>query len=237
MDKIAWPQLDRKWPQYWEHVHAKRGQVRLFLHRMRAGGEPCEANHSFHGYYDRFWEQSPDPENAKLFEERRPAYFAQGYEGRPPQMCFTNPELVQEIVRDARRYFDSAAKGHCGVAAGDYFAVVPEDNDQWCKCARCRARLNESTRKKFFTNDTASDLVLGFVNEVARQVGESHPGKYIATLGYCAYAYPPQFGSSAESVGSLLRKKARIPRSYRGSRSQGRRSFSLQDISAAMAEI
>ena len=44
-------------------------------------------------------------------------------------------------------------------------------------------------------------------------------------------------GSSAESVGGLLRKKARIPRSYRGSRSQGRRSFSLQDISAAMAEI
>ena len=108
-------------------------------------------------------------------------------------MCFTNPDLVQERVKDARRYFDTGDMGHCGVAAGDYFAVVPEDSNQWCRCARCQAKLDTRAGKKFFSNDTASDLVFGFVNEVAREVGRSHPGKCIATLGYWDYAYPPHF--------------------------------------------
>ena len=193
MDAIAWPQLDKKWPQYWDHIHAKRGQVRLFLHRMRAGGEPYAANHAFHGYYNRFWAQSENAENAKLFEGHRPELFASGYEGTPAQMCFTNPELVQETVADARRYFDGHGLNHCGVAAGDYFAVVPEDNNSWCKGSRCQAKLNLSSTNEQFTNDRASDLVFGFVNQVARQVGESHPDKTIATLGYWSYAYPPQF--------------------------------------------
>ncbi len=37
-----------------------------------------------------------------LFEGRHADWFAQGYEGTPPQMCYTNPGLIQQVAQDAR---------------------------------------------------------------------------------------------------------------------------------------
>jgi len=204
VEVVAYPEFAGK------SVHAKTALVRLFLHRMRLGGEPYHCNHSFYGYYDRFWARNP--KKPDVFEGAHPDWFAQGYgkkpspikeEGKkyprtyyekPPQMCFTNEEFIHQVVRDARNYFDGKGAAPGSRAVGDYFPLVPMDNRLWCKCAACRALLKpEAERGKGqFSNDQASDYVFAFVNQVAREIKKSHPDKLLAAAAYATYAYPPE---------------------------------------------
>lgn len=98
----------------------RRGEILIYLYRMRHGGEKCHANHSLYGYYERFWEKNPN--NPTVFVEKKPDWFAQGvplikvlpdwyphpgYEDQmPSQLCYTSPGLIQQQVQDARDYFD-----------------------------------------------------------------------------------------------------------------------------------
>jgi len=155
--------------------------ARLYVRRMRQGGSAYDANHSFEGYPARFAEEHPD-------------WFAQDQnQGEPPQLCYTNPGVIDQVVADARRYFDTGEVPPRSVAAGDFFALVPMDNADWCRCERCRAQiLSEPTRGYPNTsNDTASDYIFGFINRVAREVGKTHPDKWLAALAFNRYAYPP----------------------------------------------
>ena len=191
LDAMGYPALKKRFPNRWHYIHAKRGVNRLFLHRMRMGGQRYQANHSFYGYYDRFWEKNPKaPEQ---FVGKRPEWFARGYPGRPPQMCYTNEAFIQQVVQDARDYFDGKGKKPRAVAFGDFFALVPMDNSSYCKCPKCRALMNQDEADSpFFSNGYASDYVFGFANQVAKAIKKSHPGKYLATLAYAKYAYYPK---------------------------------------------
>jgi len=204
VEAIAYPELAGK------PVHARNRLTRLFLHRMRLGGEPFHCCHSFYGYYDRFWARNP--KKPGVFESAHPDWFAQGYgekpspikeEGKrypktyyekPPQMCFTNEGFIQQVVRDARNYFDGKGVAPGSRAEGDYFPLVPMDNRLWCKCDACQALLKpEAERGKGqFSNDQASDYIFTFVNRVAREVRKSHPDKFLSAAAYANYAYPPQ---------------------------------------------
>ncbi|OIO91400.1 MAG: hypothetical protein AUJ92_16640 [Armatimonadetes bacterium CG2_30_59_28] len=121
----------------------------LWWHRLRLGGEAYSLNHSFYGYYDRFLKDHPN-------------WFAQGYTGKPPQLCFTHPELIQQAVQGARGFFDGKGSKAGAQAAGNYFGLVPMDNGAWCKCDRCRPLwLDQSVRAPGqFTNDKASDYCI-----------------------------------------------------------------------------
>jgi len=165
--------------------------VRLYARRLRLGGQPYAANHSFYGYYDRFYERNPN--QPALFEAAHPDWFAQGYTGKPPQMCFTNPGFVRQVVQDARDYFDGKGAKPGAQASGDFFALVPMDNSAWCKCPACQAKLDPAQQSNpHFSNGIASDYVFGFANEVAREIRQSHPDKVLATLAYSSYAYYPE---------------------------------------------
>jgi len=147
--------------------------------RMRLGGTPMTINHSFYGYYDRYLTDHPD-------------WFAQGYTGKPPQMCFTNPEFIAQVVQDARDYFDGKGSKPGAAASGDIFGLVPMDNSSWCKCPRCQAELNASEKDNpQFNNGWASDYIYNFTNKIAREVGKTHPDKWIGQLAYSTYAYYP----------------------------------------------
>jgi len=152
----------------------------LFWHRMRIGGEPYQLNHSFYGYYDRFLKDHPD-------------WFAQGYQGEPPQLCYTNPAVVQQVTQDANDYFDGKGVKPGAQAAGNYFALLPMDNNSYCQCPNCKPLVPaEATRGKGqFFSDRASNYVFGFVNQVARSVHQTHPDKWISAGAYLDYAYPP----------------------------------------------
>ena len=192
LDRLAYPELLRWNGPGWNYTHAKRGVVRLFMHRMRVGGEPYGANHSFYGFYNRYWEKSADPNAAKLFVEKQPDWFAKGYEGQPPQMCYTNKKFIRQVVQDARDYYDGKGKLPGAVAAGDYFGLVPMDNVSYCKCSTCQKWFNrEDAENRQFSNGKWSDYVYEFVNQVARELRKSHPDKILSTLAYADNAYPP----------------------------------------------
>jgi hypothetical protein len=152
----------------------------LWKLRMRLGGEPFSASHSFYGYYSRFLKTHPE-------------WFAQGYEGQPPQMCYTNPGFVRQVVQDARDAFSGKGAPPGAMAMGDMFALCPMDNNQWCKCPTCQAALNRSEEaNKQFNNGRASEYIWGFVNRVAREVRKTHPKGRIVGLAYWEYAYAPK---------------------------------------------
>lgn len=193
IDQLGYPELRKRFPNRWEYIHAKRSMNRLFLHRMRLGGQKYQANHSFYGYYTRFWEKAADPKQAELFVERRPEFFAKGYEGRPPQMCYTNDAFIEQVIQDACDYFGGKGKKADAVAFGDFFALVPMDNGSWCKCDVCQAELNEASKNRFFSNGYASEYIFGFANKVARAIRASYPDKFLATLAYAQYACYPRW--------------------------------------------
>lgn len=156
-----------------------RQEMALFWARHKVGGERYNCNHSFYGYYDRFLKTHPE-------------FFAKGYEEQPPQMCYSNPGFIAQVIKDARDYFDGKGAPPGAVAAGDYFALVPMDNNFWCKCEECQSQLNPKRRNDFFSNGYASDYFFNFVNKVAGEIAKSHPKKFISTLAYWEYAYYPE---------------------------------------------
>jgi len=176
----------------------------LFAHRWRMGGQPYACNHSFEGYW-------------RLHLKDHPEWFAKGYDqnmpkDRPlnindaflkdyyPNMCYTDGGFISNVVNRARSFFDTGEKEPGEQAAGDYFALVPMDshgNDKFCQCPECQRLLhkeppcNKWRKQYFFFDDLASDYIFNFVNKVAREVGKTHPGKYLTILAYHQTYYPP----------------------------------------------
>ncbi len=167
----------------------------IFMSRLRFGGRAMEAGHTTGGYIRRFWDK---PKDATFFESYHPEFFAQGHRHTPParwQLCYMNPGLIQQVVRDARDYFDGK-----GMKAeewyynkGESFIIVPGDNCDYCKCPRCAALIKKIPTRGHAgnANDMISDYWFAFVNKVAREVKKSHPDKWIGTIAYSRYAYPP----------------------------------------------
>ena len=189
-EAAAYPELNKRFRGI-GYTLAKRGWNTLFRLRHREGGEPCFGNHSLYGYYRRFWEVEKGQE--KFFEGRYADWFAQGYEGRPPQMCYSNRGLVKQVAKDACEYFATGKIYPGSQAGGDCFCVEPMDNSRFCKCARCQKWLDDrDADSPFFTNGRHSDYFFQFVNEVARIVGKKYPDKRIVCLAYMTHGAPPR---------------------------------------------
>jgi hypothetical protein len=172
-----WPFLRGQWGEF------TRDQVHLYWRRLRQGGERWAGNHTFHR--STIQSRFSDPH----YQSRNPR--TQG-----SQLCYTSPKLIREVAQMARDYFDGRDPLPEGwKAVGDYFAMVPDDNINLCNCPACDALLRDrsSRRTGFFSSGEMSDYWFTFVNAVAREVGKTHPAKYIATLAYWSYALPPTF--------------------------------------------
>lgn len=177
---------DALWSGNWPFMKGQWGPVTqpeifLFWRRLRLGGEKWAGNHTF---------------NRKTFDTvfTDPEYQAQG-PGRGQQLCYTNPKLVHQVAQLACDYFDGKANAPEGwKAVGDYFALIPDDNEKFCRCERCQALLKSGRdmRTGQFSSGTVSNYFFSFVNAVAREVRTTHPDKYIATLAYWNYALPPR---------------------------------------------
>jgi hypothetical protein len=195
--EAAHPSLRRQYPNDGQFSAAQSNLVRLFALRMRNGGEVCRCNHSLYGYYSRFWEKSSS--QPELFVEKRPEMFAKGYEGQPPQMCYTSPELIKQLAQDARDYYDGKSTGRDqGIfwqpALPNLFPVEPMDNSSFCKCERCQAFFKESKEEEdVYSRGTHSDYFFRFINEVCKELNRTHPDKKIVTLAYMTHARMPSF--------------------------------------------
>jgi hypothetical protein len=178
-------------------------QLLLFRARLKVGGEKYESS-GFEGYYDRFWKKNP--EHPERFVATHPDWFGHDYppetlkrfNGQPPQLCFSNPEVIQLMVEEARAFFDGRGPAPGNNSDGDYFSMVPMDNRDWCRCPLCRPQFDPKKEthpernEGHFSNGYASDYWFTFVNKVAREVAKTHPHKYIATIAYADFAYHPE---------------------------------------------
>ncbi len=173
----SWPFLRGQWGDFTQE------QVYLYWRRIRLGGERWAGNHTFHRSTIK-----------TVFNDGE--YQCQNPRGLGSQLCYTNPKLVNQVVQMARDYFDGKGELPEGwKAMGGYFAIVPDDNISLCTCAACQELLqNRGNRKTgFFSSGEMSDYWFSFVNAVACEVRKTHPNKYIATLAYWSYAFPPDF--------------------------------------------
>ncbi len=151
----------------------------VWKYRMRLGGEPFWACHSYQGYYDRFLASYPE-------------WFALGYTSPPPQMCYTNQGFIEQSAKDAREYFTTGNSYPGAAIAGNNFGLVPQDNNSWCKCALCQSKLNASEASNpQFSNGKASNYFFEYVNKVAALARTSDKSKWLSTLAYADYAYYP----------------------------------------------
>jgi hypothetical protein len=172
-----WPFLRAQWGEF------TTDQVRLHWRRIRQGGEPWAANHTFHAATIKSHFQDPE------YQSRNPR-------SRGSQLCYTHPKLIQQVAQMARDYFDGRGELPAGwKAVGTYCALVPDDNMNLCTCSNCAALLGPRTARRtgFFSSGEMSDYWFTFVNAVAREVRRTHPDRFIATLAYWAYALPPGF--------------------------------------------
>ena len=174
------------WSGNWPFMKGQWGPVTqqeiwLFWRRLRLGGEKWAGNHTFHRKTVQ-----------EMFTD--PAYQAKG-PGEGTQLCYSSPRLVEKVAQMARDYFDSKQQTPEGwKAVGDYFAIVPDDNAKFCECGKCQALIESGRdmRTGQFSGGEVSNYFFTFVNAVAREVRKTHPDKYIATLAYWDYAYPPR---------------------------------------------
>lgn len=184
-----------------------------FKRRMKAQGRPSIASHSFYWFNDRFL----NPGSGR-FIRYRPELFAKGYHRKetankrpedvysewdphiaPPQMCYTEPALVEQTVEDARAYFDRGGYtnkysnvGWAGPIWGvDTYCLEPHDNESFCRCERCRS---EYRPERTVEHGVYSDYWFRFVNKVAAEIKKSHPKCKISTLAYgSGREAPPTF--------------------------------------------
>ncbi|MBT4820092.1 MAG: DUF4838 domain-containing protein [Lentisphaerae bacterium] len=183
----AYPRLTAIYTNERAFTAALRTQNRLFQHRMKAGGDQRQCNHSFYTLYERFWHTGH-----KNFEEHHPEYFAHGYGGEePPQLCYSNPATVAQVVTDIRDYFDNGGfrkrwrtVGSLGYLWGkSFFALEPMDNSAFCRCDTCTPQF-ELERERPSQHST---YWFRFVNAVAREIKASHPDKAVSTLAYMTH--------------------------------------------------
>lgn len=185
-----------EWPIVKDQYMGANGEMQqLFVRRMRMGGRKWAANHAFTGYQDRFLKKNPN--RPEVFESYHPEYFAKGRNGGASerQFCYTNQAFIKQVAKDAVRYFKEGDIIADQIAIGDYFALVPLDNANWCACEECQKQLaldKENIVGSHFNCGTATHYIWNFVNNVAKEVKKEVPDKKLSALAYHVYAYLPE---------------------------------------------
>ncbi|MBM4037190.1 MAG: DUF4838 domain-containing protein, partial [Planctomycetes bacterium] len=101
-----------------------------------------------------------------------------------PGPCISNPEVVKIVIHKCREFFDKNPKELCislGMTDGGY-----------CECPACKAMDGPSLEINGRTSPK-SNRYYAFLNKVAKAIRESHPGRFIGTLGYAGADLPPSF--------------------------------------------
>jgi hypothetical protein len=123
------------------------------------------------------------------------AYHREKKTRRPTQLCTSNPELVQEVIKNMRAVLDADA----GIRI---IGLCPNDGSGFCECDECM-KLDEPGRpsvveinKRYVQLEEERCTALGrrfliFYNEVAKALRQTHPKVIVRSFAYNAYLAPP----------------------------------------------
>lgn len=130
-------------------------------------------NHSFSWLvpFDKYGEEHP--EYYALVDGERDTNTA----GGGPQLCVTNPEVIEIAAESAIRYIEE----HPGIKN---VSVSQADTDRYCRCEKCE-ELNER-------EGSPMGAQMAFVNAVAQRVEQIHPDVKVGTLAYWYTRKPPK---------------------------------------------
>ena len=92
------------------------------------------------------------------------------------QLCLTNPDVLRLAKEKVLRWIDE----HPDVPIID---VSQNDGNGACECEKCTAIVKEEGSQQ--------GTILRFVNAIADEVAQKHPGKWIETLAYAYSTNPP----------------------------------------------
>lgn len=118
--------------------------------------------------------------------ETHPEYFAMlnGQRVKPLgdryKMCTTNPAVIKMHADAAIKYFDNNPNSRA-------FSLSLTDSRGYCECENCKA-LDEPNNA---SDGILSRRILTYYNEVAKQVIEKYPDRYVCGYIYDCYLYPP----------------------------------------------
>ena len=187
-----------EWGLVSSRVPASSPDHHVFCLRLKMGGRRMLVTHSFEGWPERFWEKNPQLPN--VFEKKRPEFFAMNRDGsrNPNQMCFSSPELLEQVIKDARAFFDKGQTTHRAVSWSDEqeqpeaYVIAPRDTPVAdCQCPKCAARIDKGKWGPF-TSGRSSETWWDFANKVQKAINKSHPGRHIVAYAYFDYAYYPK---------------------------------------------
>ena len=165
-----------------------------------------ETNHSIYSIIYRYWGKAFSPSLAKLFIEKRPEYFAKGYEGKsapsalkmqypndpdlPPQLCTSSAGVVEYFATVAAKAFHGEHVEGTHMAAIPrmagkpfYYPIQEDDSSAWCQCDKCI----EAQRRL----GSYGEVHFDWVNRIAAVAARKESGLGVSTLAYSAsLAYP-----------------------------------------------
>ena len=100
------------------------------------------------------------------------------------QFCTTDPEVLEIVVARCRATFDEKPRRQ-------EVSLSPNDNTKFCECARCTA-LDTDGIDPGCELPSVSRRVFVFVNEVAREIARTHPGKLVGCYAYWRHREIPR---------------------------------------------
>jgi hypothetical protein len=155
----------------------------IWWQRMRWGGigDGAIANHAFGDWNRRFGDAHPEWFALQRDGKRLSSPTAQG--GQSGHLCFTNPQVFQEVVAEKRALFDNNPTAlFSNVMTGD------SDDLHHCQCEKCQALLRPAAGPE----GIHSYAMWSFVNAVAAEVRKTHPDRFINCCAYGNYSAVPQ---------------------------------------------
>ena len=151
---------------------------------------PADINHSFKFMKKYF---AKHPEWFALVDGKRDYNITCLGDGN---LCLSNKGLLEQYIKDARAYFEAFPDI-------DVFSVMPNDIfKRVCDCPECQKQVDYNKPM----NERCSNYVWNFVNEIAKGVAKTHPGKLIACCAYETYQGVPDRVKLEPNVAVMITK-------------------------------
>ncbi|MCA9436808.1 MAG: DUF4838 domain-containing protein, partial [Candidatus Omnitrophica bacterium] len=123
-------------------------------------------------------------EREAAYEERPDLYALIQGERKKTQICTSNPEAVELVIRSVNKYLDKHPDLEC-------YSLCPDDNWDFCECENCRALDTGHIDRGGLPS--ISDRYQVFLNQVLEGISKKHPDTLISTYSYNPnHTDPPQ---------------------------------------------